>query len=228
MLWQQASRYCWSAKSYDYFIMVVKWLILYFPNVPCILMAVFIFLLVYQTILALYMILQKWRNDQHNIIQNQFDLTFSGTTENDNGCTGEATTTRRPSKREWFRRSWLNLLQFSFLHFPEKTRACSHLTRRRRRRVWRHHLRTTLCSGAAKQYQSRSTAAHRLPKTLSCSSGACPDVTDSAYRHAGEHTQCWATLWKQVHGLTSDWAPFADEGTWTWSQNYTQTSTNLK
>lgn len=173
MLWQQASRYCWSAKSYDYFIMVVKWLILYFPNVPCILMAVFIFLLVYQTILALYMILQKWRNDQHNIIQNQFNLTFSGTTENDNGCTGEATTTRWSSKREWFRRSWLNLLQFSFLHFPEKTRACSHLTRRRRRRVWRHHLRTTLCSGAAKQYQSRSRAAHRLPKTPSCSSGAC-------------------------------------------------------
>lgn len=103
-------------------------------------------------------------------------------------------------------------------------------TRDRRRRVWRHHLRTSriLCSGAAKQYQSRSIAAHRLPKTPSCSSGACPDVIDSAYRHAGEHTQCWATLWKQVHGLTSDWAPFADEGTWTWSQNYTQTSTNLK
>lgn len=87
---------------------------------------------------------------------------------------------------------------------------------------------TDKLSGEAKQYQSRSIAAHRLPKTPSCSSGACPDVTDSSYRHAGEHTQCWATLWKQVHGLTSDWAPFADEGTWTWSQNYTQTSTNLK
>lgn len=215
MLWQKASRYCWSAKSYEYFIIVMKWLILYFPNVPCILIAVSIFLLMYQTILALYM-MKEW-STQYNtksVKLNRFNLL---------GYNWKRQRVHR------FHRSWLNLLQFSFLHFPEKTRAWWHLTR----------VTDVEESGDTTWEPLGYCVVVRLMLPNSTKADL-QQLTDPLRRHHAHlaHAHMLMTVHTGMRGAYTVLSQIMEASTWLdfwlspicwWGNlNYTQTSTNLK